>query len=415
MDLLSLLYQNLGGAKCRPCTSLKPKKNVTDFGDWTPFLDPLEVVPRFSCLVPSGPACDRPGAGPRAKRTARRWWRMGRWWGTGPKWDISGGLAELVGCNLSQKHRALQIWVGEVGNTGGWCYYHFFDLHFRVMQPHAVDPRTWDVGFSQLYPKSLFHSDWLMISAVFGHSQSWMKSAGTAYTSALWHQSTIVSPGLSKLNQSNDPRTEASAPSGCTWDRALWPLECWKEHPVEWNPGRLSWGMAQKWFEDVEGFWTLFFRCDLVGMNWCKVPCSTYPLEQMTVPPGANGLKKAAPTSVKGGRTRTLNWYPIGFDEPIGSLDTLRLFFFTLFWWLHRKIKRWMRWKSNRGWAGNGVRLGAGSGDDKKSELTRHGQGPALEPPEMLVTKMRAREGLHVYPTLGGIHAYIHICIYIYT
>ena len=51
--------------------------------------------------------------------------------------------------------------------------------------------------------------------------------------------------------------------------------------------------------------------------------------------PGANGLKKAAPTSVKGGRTRTLNWYPIGFDEPIGSLDTLRRFFFTLFWWVY--------------------------------------------------------------------------------
>lgn len=62
---------------------------------------------------------------------------------------------------------------------------------------------------------------------------------------------------------------------------------------------------------------------------------------------GANGLKKAAPTSVKGGRTRTLNWYPIGFDEPIG-------------------------------WAGNGVRLGAGSGDDETSELTRHGQGCCL-------------------------------------
>ena len=51
--------------------------------------------------------------------------------------------------------------------------------------------------------------------------------------------------------------------------------------------------------------------------------------------PGANGLKKAAPTSVKGGRTRTLNWYPIGFDEPIGSLDTLRRFFFTFFWWVY--------------------------------------------------------------------------------
>ena len=39
----------------------------------------------------------------------------------------------------------------------------------------------------------------------------------------------------------------------------------------------------------------------------------------MSFSSGANGLKKAAPTSEKGGRTRTLNWYPIGFDEPIGD------------------------------------------------------------------------------------------------
>ena len=99
--------------------------------------------------------------------------------------------------------------------------------------------------------------------------------------------------------------------------------------------------------------------------------------------PGANGLKKAAPTSVKGGRTRTLNWYPIGFDEPIGSLDTLRRFFFTLFlvgiYRLYR-LYRCMRWTSNWGWAGNGVRLGAGSGDDETSELTRHGQGQGCNP-----------------------------------
>ena len=49
-----------------------------------------------------------------------------------------------------------------------------------------------------------------------------------------------------------------------------------------------------------------------------------------------------------------------------------------------------------RGWAGNGVRLGAGSGDDETSELTRHGQGPGLQSQlhgtalqkEMLATKM---------------------------
>jgi len=62
---------------------------------------------------------------------------------------------------------------------------------------------------------------------------------------------------------------------------------------------------------------------------------------------GANGLKKAAPTSEKGGRTRTLNWYPIGFDEPIG-------------------------------WAGNGVRLDAGSGASQEAELKQHGQGCCL-------------------------------------
>ena len=33
---------------------------------------------------------------------------------------------------------------------------------------------------------------------------------------------------------------------------------------------------------------------------------------------GAAGMKKAAPMSPRGGRTRTLNWYPIGFRRPLG-------------------------------------------------------------------------------------------------
>ncbi|CAE7829980.1 engB [Symbiodinium sp. CCMP2592] len=63
---------------------------------------------------------------------------------------------------------------------------------------------------------------------------------------------------------------------------------------------------------------------------------------------GAAGAKKAAPMSSKGGRTRTLNWYPIGFKIPLG-------------------------------WTGDGVRVSQQSDDQTlEDELRAAGEGCCL-------------------------------------
>ena len=90
------------------------------------------------------------------------------------------------------------------------------------------------------------------------------------------------------------------------------------------------------------------------------------------------------------------------------------------------RLYRCMRWTSNWGWAGNGVRLGAGSGDDETSELTRRGQGPGLQSQlhgavapqkvsEMLATKMQERERESSFVSYTRRHSYKNIYIRMYT
>ena len=126
------------------------------FGNWTPWTEPLWGGSSFLLF------------GARARRPSGALGQGQRRPHGGGGWDADGGQAQseihLVAWRgwwaaTWARNRALQIWMGEVGNT---------------------DQQIWDVGFSQLYPKNLVHSNCLIVSAVFSHSQSWMTSVGAA-------------------------------------------------------------------------------------------------------------------------------------------------------------------------------------------------------------------------------------------